>query len=111
MAARCGTGVEAVGGKNLEIHRRPSLHHQRLVSAKCRLRIKDLSGRFGDVADRANRNRPCHPATATADTAADTGAATAKTAAGKGVVRKIAPLLLVALLALADGSCSYLTKS
>src|SRR5437763_17118075 len=99
MAARCGTGVEAVGGKNLELHRRPSLHDQRVVSAKCGLRIKDIPDRFGAVADRANRNGSSdHTATAT-------------TATGKSVVKKIGPLLLVALLALADGGCSYVTKS
>jgi hypothetical protein len=67
------------------------------------LRIKDLPGRFGDVADRANRN-------GSSDLAA-TARTTAATAAGKGLVKKIAPLLLVALLALTDGGCSYLTKS
>jgi hypothetical protein len=65
------------------------------------LRIKNLPGRFGDVADRANRN-------GSSDLAATAAVATA---AGKGVVKKITPLLFVALLALTDGGCSYLTKS
>lgn len=99
MAGRCRTRVEAVGRKNLELHRRPPLHHQRVVSAKCGLRIKDLSSRFRDVADRANRNGSSHPA------------ATAAAAAGKGVVKKIAALLVIALMALTDNGCSYLTKN
>src|SRR6476660_2171534 len=98
MTGRCRGRVEAIGVKDLELHRRPSLHDQRVVSAKCGLRIKDLPSRFGDVTDWANRNCSSHPA------------GTTRAAAGKGLVKKIVPLLLVAL-ALTDGGCSYLTKS
>src|SRR5437763_827248 len=101
MAARCRAGVEAIGGKNLELHRRSSLHDQRVVSPKCGLRIKDLPGCFGDVTNWAIRNCSSHSAVTDATSAA----------AGKGLVKKIAPLLLVALLSLTDGGCSYLTKS
>jgi len=85
----------------LGLHRRPSLHDQRVVSAKCGVRIKDLSGGFGDVADWANRDCSSHSA-ATATSAAG---------AGKGLVKKIASLLVIALVALTDNGCSYVTKS
>src|SRR4029077_20203323 len=48
---------------------------------------------FRDVADWANRNRPSHAAT------------------GEGAVKKIPLILFVVLIALAQGSSSYLTSN
>src|SRR5207244_13316667 len=89
------------GGQNAEMTRRSSVHAQLVVSEECGLRIKDLPGRFGHVTDRTNRDGSSDPP----------ATATTRATAGKGVVKKIGPLLLIGLLAFMDGGCSYMTKS